>query len=318
MKSPGPFSAVFAAGLLALGLYSCDGTPATGSSNLVGSSSTDSLRGQWYLFALDSTTVLDRSIPLTFGDTAHLYGTDGCNTINGAYFATTTTVRIPGLSSTTENCIDSRYPNVSSQLPIALQSVRTWKVVSGELDLSDSTGAIRLRYKRTASSSIDPGWFHSSQPCTVSVAPANRDSLLGQWYLLAVDASIPSQIVPLLFADTNSLNGSDGCNHISGTWFATDSTIRITGFVQTYMACVDTSTFLPLGLDSRVKEALLAVRTWKVSSGVLYLSDSTGAVRMRYGRNSPIALGPLKDPLDSSATGPVNDTGGLLGSTITN
>ena len=148
MKIPRPAVALLALGILCSILSSCDITSSTGSSNLVGSTSTDSLRGQWYLLAVDTTTIVDRSIPLTFGDTAHLYGSDGCNTISGAYFATSTTLRIPGLTTTNMNCIDSRYPNLDGQVGPALQSIRTWKVVAGELDLSDSTGAIRLRYGR--------------------------------------------------------------------------------------------------------------------------------------------------------------------------
>jgi heat shock protein HslJ len=196
--------AVLTTGLIGSSLSSCDSAPATASPNPVESNSPDSLLGQWFLFGVDSTTVLDRSIPLTFGDTDHIHGSDGCNSINGAYFASSTTLRISALTSTAMNCIDSRYPNLSSQVGLALQSLRTWKVVAGELDLSDSTGTIRLRYKRTPSSSIDPGWFRA-QPCTLSVDSSATGLVIEQ---VGTDTSglslLPLQITSAVSTDSGA------------------------------------------------------------------------------------------------------------------
>ena len=199
MKTRTRLSAALAAVLFTVTFSACDSQQ-----NSTSPSDPDSLLGRWYLFTVDSTTVLDRSIPLTFGDSGQLYGSDGCNTVSGAWLATSTTLHIPGLTSTTMNCIDSRYPNLYSEVDIALQSLRTWKLVAGELDLSDSAGTIRLRYKRTPSSSIDPGWFHA-QPCTLSVDSSATGSTIVQ---VGTDTSglslLPIQIVSATSTDSGS------------------------------------------------------------------------------------------------------------------
>ncbi|HXP90941.1 MAG TPA: META domain-containing protein [Fibrobacteria bacterium] len=193
--------AALATVLLGVAFSGCDSQQTSATSP----SAPGSLLGRWYLFAVDSTTVLDRTIPLTFGDSGGLYGSDGCNTVGGSWLATSTALRIPGLTRTAMECIDSRYPNLDTQVDSAVQSLRTWTVVAGELDLSDSTGTIRLRYKRTPSSSIDPGWFHSTLPCTLSVDPSATNRSVGQVGTDTAGLSLlPIQIVSATSTDSGS------------------------------------------------------------------------------------------------------------------
>jgi len=58
------------------------------------------LFGTWYVIGVDSASIYDRSIPLTFGDTGHLSGSDGCNSFSGADPASSTRLRITRSVST--------------------------------------------------------------------------------------------------------------------------------------------------------------------------------------------------------------------------
>lgn len=136
--------------------------PATGSVDIVihledsTAISADSLLGQWYLLGVDSTAIHNRSISLTFGDTSHFYGSDGCNSIIGAYASSPTTLRIQAIGSTRMYCKDSLYPSLDIRVESALGSIRTWKIASGVLSLSDSTGKVRLRYGQTPPIPVAP------------------------------------------------------------------------------------------------------------------------------------------------------------------
>jgi len=129
-----------------LSLLGCDPT-----NNASGPS--DAIQGTWYLWAVDTTTIHGRSVPLTFDGSSHLNGSDMCNDFSGEYSSTPTTLSTSGLTTTTMNCILSVYPGLDSRIDAVISGTMTWSVQDSFLVLVGSSGEATLRYGR----SLPPG-----------------------------------------------------------------------------------------------------------------------------------------------------------------
>jgi heat shock protein HslJ len=119
------------------------------------------------------------------------------------------------------------------------------------------------------------------------VKPANNTQALsaleGRWFLVPVlDSDTATGQIPELQFDTKQakLSGNTGCNRMSGSFLATDSTLHISDkLITTRMACIgyNETTFL---------QNLLRVDSYKFNKGWLILS-SKGLEISRWSREKP-------------------------------
>ncbi len=97
---------------------------------------------------------------------------------------------------------------------------------------------------------------------------AGMGNLQGQWYLERLPAQFSSesgpllQVVPLELRADGSLFGSDGCNHLSGSWRGDSQNLTLRA-MQTLMYCEDTSSAQTLrGIESGVHALLGRPLRW--------------------------------------------------------
>jgi heat shock protein HslJ len=109
-------------------------------------------------------------------------------------------------------------------------------------------------------------------------------ALEGRWFLVPVlDSDTATGHIPELQFDTKQarLSGNTGCNRMSGSFLATDSTLQISDkLITTRMACIgyNENTFL---------QNLLRVDSYKFNKGWLILC-SKGLEVSRWSREKPI------------------------------
>lgn len=105
--------------------------------------------------------------------------------------------------------------------------------------------------------------------------PASDDPLTaGRWQALRVFGNtVPVEAdVHLRFADNGRLQGSTGCNRISGRYERAESGFRIASLRSTRRACPDRLTTL----EGNVFEVLRKARTLRIVEGELKLYDAGG------------------------------------------
>ncbi len=94
-----------------------------------------------------------------------------------------------------------------------------------------------------------------------------------RWRLVSVgDIAIPAESGPreahLVFHPGGSVTGSDGCNSLRGAYTVNGDTLTVKGVMGTLMACT-----LQDEYDRRFREALMATRGWRATTGELTLLD---------------------------------------------
>jgi len=106
----------------------------------------------------------------------------------------------------------------------------------------------------------------TAAPATASKKPAGINALKGKWYLLpALDSDTATGRIPEISLDiaTSHFSGNTGCNRMSGTFLATDSTLSFSDKMITsrmYCAGYNESAFL---------QNLLRVDSYKFKKGWL-------------------------------------------------
>jgi hypothetical protein len=130
---------------------------------------------------------------------------------------------------------------------------------------------------------------------------AGMGNLQGQWYLERLPSQFPSesgpllQVVPLELRADGSLFGSDGCNHLSGSWMGDGQNLTLRA-MQTLMYCEDTSSAQTLrGIESGIHALLGRPLRWSLvapgcfSPERLLLQDSaTGDDLAVFVRSRPV------------------------------
>jgi heat shock protein HslJ len=111
------------------------------------------VEGAWvvtgYNTGTDAVTTPPVGIELTadFSPDGHVSGNGGCNTFNGGYSYTATTIAIGPLMSTMMSCGDAT-DSVEQQYTAALQNATVWSITNGALELRDGAGALQVSFMR--------------------------------------------------------------------------------------------------------------------------------------------------------------------------
>jgi len=114
--------------------------------------------------------------------------------------------------------------------------------------------------------------------------------LTGKWYLVpATDADTATGKLPDISFDIkeSKFSGNTGCNRMSGTFIATDSTLQFSDkMITTRMYCAGYN-------ESPFLQNLLRVESYKFRKGVLVLL--VGEIEVsRWTRKNPLAKKPVK------------------------
>jgi heat shock protein HslJ len=128
-----------------------------------------------------------------------------------------------------------------------------------------------------------------------SIVPAPKRTmanikLTGKWYLVpATDADTATGKLPDISFDIkeSKFSGNTGCNRMSGTFIATDSTLQFSDkMITTRMYCAGYN-------ESPFLQNLLRVESYKFRKGVLVLL--VGEIEVsRWTRKNPLAKKPVK------------------------
>lgn len=108
------------------------------------------------------------------------------------------------------------------------------------------------------------------------------------WKLIQIsDKSITpadqQQAAYLIFqTEDGRVTGSGGCNRLSGSYTATEDSLRFAGVASTRMACMR-----GMETESSFLAALEHVRTWKISNRQLELFDDGGKMLLRFTAQTP-------------------------------
>lgn len=129
------------------------------------------LQGEWFLRQVDTYMVSGKSIPLRLDDSGKATGTDGCNSIQGRFTATATTIRFGSSFLSTKMYCDiyQTMPSVTG----ALVKARFWNTSDSELVLFDSLETVILRYGRTPPPVVPP----STSPVVIDTIRADTTGL---------------------------------------------------------------------------------------------------------------------------------------------
>jgi heat shock protein HslJ len=102
----------------------------------------------------------------------------------------------------------------------------------------------------------------------------------GGWRLVALGGeSVPAETggrpIELRFAD-GKVQGSSGCNRVSGAYTLAGDSLRFGPLATTKMACP------AMELEHRFLEALQSTARWRIASGALELLDASGRTLARF------------------------------------
>ena len=122
--------------------------------------------------------------------------------------------------------------------------------------------------------------------------------LSGKWYLIpAMDSDTATGHLPNISFDTklSKFSGSTGCNRMSGTFVATDSTLQFSDkMITTRMYCAGYN-------ESAFLQNLLRVESYKFRKGMLVLL--VGEIEVsRWTRKNPLAIKTVKPPAPKPST----------------
>lgn len=121
---------------IGLVLASCDST----------SSIPAGLRGDWSLRRIDTVEIVRKDISLHLDGSGSATGSDGCNTFEGHFHATGSTVRFEsGFSTTTMACLGE---NPASSVPANLVRASSWSVQDSTLRFRDASDVELMAYVR--------------------------------------------------------------------------------------------------------------------------------------------------------------------------
>jgi imidazolonepropionase-like amidohydrolase/heat shock protein HslJ len=103
----------------------------------------------------------------------------------------------------------------------------------------------------------------------------------GGWRLVSlggenVKADTGGRPIELRFTDDGKVQGSAGCNRVSGAYTLAGESLRFGPLATTKMACP------AMELERRFLEALQSTARWRIASGALELSDASGRPLARF------------------------------------
>jgi heat shock protein HslJ len=264
-------AAAAAAGLLVLSM---------GSVALAASGTGGTLEGPiWRLqtFAVRSFTLgvppgVDANATFSAGT---VHGKSGCNTFNGTYTASGSSLTFGPLATTMRLCGVPEDPIETAYLA-ALGAASTYTATASMLVIYDANGNQILRYTAESPAGID---HHG-------------------WHLLMYNNGKQAVVGVIGGTDPTAYFGSDGivggngtCNQFSGPYTAADGAVKIGPLMSTLMAC---PTAEEQDQETAYLAALQNATVYKIQGSDLQLRDASGALQAEF---TSVPLEPMPMPV---------------------
>ena len=137
--------------------------------------------------------------------------------------------------------------------------------------------AILVEWRRAAG--LSP--VVAAEPAAAPPKAAEPSLTAGAWKLVALgEEAVPADTggrpIELRFTADGKVQGSAGCNRVSGTYTRAGEALTFGPLMTTKMACP------AMDLERRVLEALHSTARWRITSGVLELLDASGQPLARF------------------------------------
>jgi heat shock protein HslJ len=234
-----------------------------------GSPDTGSLDGTaWVVTAVAGRQVSGgATVTLQFAG-GRLSGSDGCNRFAGSYSAAGSALEVsPQLASTRMACPDGAEAEARAFVA-ALAAARGYRIDGARLLLLSADGATLVSL--------------AAQSLLIEGTSWNATGINNGRQ--AVQSVLNGTTVTLSFGANGDASGSGGCNHYSGRYQASGSSISIGGIAVTAMDCAE-----PAGVmeqEQAYLKALAAARTVRFEGDRLELRTEDGALAASFTREA--------------------------------
>jgi len=240
--------------IAALGLVGCSAIGAAQGGELEGVS--------WQLatYAADGRQV---TVPAEVAATAtfasgSVSGTNGCNSYNGPYQASGSSLTVGPLMSTLMGC-GPVQSTIESAFMGAFQAAASYTATSTQLTIYDASGAQTLTFTpQAAVTLVGTPWnvvnYNNGNQATVSV--------------------VAGSVITLQFAAEGTVSGNASCNEYHGSFTTDGDTVTVGPLATTRMACQSEQ------LNAQETQYLTALQnaaTYDITNGTLTIRDAGGA-----------------------------------------
>jgi heat shock protein HslJ len=220
----------------------------------------------WVLAAIAGRQVHGSTTATLQFEKGRLSGTDGCNRYAGSYSATGSAFEVsPQLASTEMACPEGAEAEAQAFIA-ALSAARAYRIDGARLLLLSSDGTTLVTL--------------AAQSLLIEGTSWNATGINNGRQ--AVQSVLNGTTVTLSFGANGDASGSGGCNHYSGRYQASGSSISIDGIAVTAMNCAE-----PEGVmeqEQAYLKALAAARTVRFEGDRLELRTEDGALAASFSR----------------------------------
>ena len=221
----------------------------------------------WVLAAIEGRQPSDNRQPATLQfEGGRLSGTDGCNRFSGSYSATGSAFEVrPQMALTRMACPEPMATEAQAFIA-ALSAARGYRIDGARLLLLSADGATLLALAAQSLLLEGSSWHATG---------INNGRQ-------AVQGVLSGTTVTLSFGAEGDASGSAGCNHYSGRYEASGSSISIGGIAVTSMSCA-----APEGVmeqEQAFLKALATAKSVRFEGNRLELRTEGGALAASFAR----------------------------------
>ncbi len=239
--------------------------PSGDASALVGS--------RWTLVELQGNAPVEGKAPtLVFEEGGSVGGEASCNQFGGEYTsASDGTLTFANLFQTQMACAEADRMTQEAAYMAALQSVASYRLAGGRLELLDAAGTIVLAFE-----SGQEGSMEQEEPAVEGDVVVS-DLAGTQWLLVSLNGApvVAGSSVSVQFEEGGALVGNAGCNQFGSQYSAENGKLSISPLGMTRMACADDAVMAQEGAFAAAMESATGYR---VVDGRLELLDADGNV----------------------------------------
>ena len=239
------------------------GALALGGCSAIGAAQGGQLEGvTWRLstYVADGASV---TVPAAVGATAtfadgQVSGSNGCNSFNGPYTASGSSLTVGPLASTLMACGPAQSA-IESAFMSAFQDAGSYTATDTQLTIYDTSGAQVLVFEPQAAISL------VGTPWDVVNYNNGKQATVG----LEADSTIT-----LAFGADGNVSGNATCNTYNGTYTADGDAVTVGPLATTRMACASDK------LNAQEAQSLAALQnsaTYDITNGTLTIRDAGGA-----------------------------------------
>lgn len=218
----------------------------------------------WQVETMGGTAIVAGSEPqITFTQDGQVNGTTGCNRFFGAYAQTGAELAFSGLGMTKMACMADG---------IMGQEIAFAAILSGKTEgRIDSFGNLVIRGEK--------GVSFTARPLPAEGEGIEGDPVVlggGAWTVEDLNRGgvIDNTVLTLTFTENGRVTGSTGCNSLSGTYTATETTLTFSPLAMTRRACVAPALNAQ---EAKFTKALQGEMTWRLTAdGALELTREGG------------------------------------------